>query len=59
MSEILVVVSRVKKIAKEMGVRTGADAIEKLSQMVEAKLKAGAEKVKTAGKKTIGAMDVE
>jgi len=59
MSETLVVVSRVKKMAKEMGVRTGADAIEKLSQMVEAKVKAGAEKAKTAGKKTIQAMDVE
>ena len=38
MAETLVVVSKVKKMAKEAGMRTGADAIEKLSQMVADKV---------------------
>ena len=59
MAEILVVASKVKKLVKEQGMRTGGDAIEKLSQIVEARIKTGIEKAKAAGKKTIGAMDVE
>jgi histone H3/H4 len=59
MSEVLVVASKVKKMVKEQGMRTGGDAIEKLSQMVEARVKAGVEKAKAAGKKTVQAIDVE
>ncbi|MEK7448669.1 MAG: hypothetical protein AAB019_04205 [Planctomycetota bacterium] len=59
MTETLVVVSRVKKMTKEQGMRTGADAIEKLSQVVEAKVKAGIEKARASGKKTVQAIDVE
>lgn len=59
MSEMLVVASKIKKMVKGQGMRTGADAIEKLSQIVEARVKAGVEKAKTAGKKTVQAMDVE
>ena len=59
MAEILVVTSRVKKMVKEQGMRTGADAIEKLSQIIEARVKAGIEKAKAGGKKTIQSMDVE
>lgn len=59
MPETYVVVSKVKKLAKELGMRTGGDAIEKLSLVVEEKIKQGAEKAKQAGKKTIQALDVE
>ena len=59
MAETFVVVSKVKKLAKEMGMRTGADAIEVLSRAVEAKLKEGVEKAKAAGKKTVQGIDVQ
>ncbi len=59
MSETLVVTSKIKKLVKEQGMRTGADAIEKLSQLVEGRIKAGIEKAKTAGKKTIQSIDLE
>ncbi len=59
MAETLVVVSKVKRVAKELGMRTGADAIEKLSQMVEARLKQGVERAKQDNRKTIQAIDVE
>ncbi|MBI4835357.1 MAG: hypothetical protein HY811_11160 [Planctomycetes bacterium] len=59
MAETLVVVSKVKKMAKEAGMRTGADAIEKLSLMVADKVKAGMEKAKASGKKTVQAIDLE
>ncbi len=59
MAETLVVVSKVKKMAKEAGMRTGADAIEKLSQMVADKVKAGMEKAKASGKKTVQASDLD
>ena len=59
MSDVLVVTSKVKKLVKEQGMRTGADAIEKLSQLVEAKIKDGLEKAKASGKKTVQAIDLE
>ena len=58
MSEVLVVTSKVKKIAKEQGMRTSADAIEALSKIVEEKIKAGMEKAKAGGKKTVQASDI-
>lgn len=59
MAETLVVVSKIKKMAKAMELRTGADAIEKLSQIVEARIKQAAEKTKQAGRKTIQSIDIE
>ncbi|MEW6556658.1 MAG: hypothetical protein AB1349_04805 [Elusimicrobiota bacterium] len=59
MAEILVVVSKVKKMAKEAGLRTGKDYIEALSAKVDSMVKASIEKVKADGKKkTIGAEDL-
>ena len=58
MSEILVVASKVKKLIKEQGMRTGADALEALSKIVEEKAKAAMQKAKEAGKKTIQASDI-
>lgn len=59
MSEILVVVSKVKKIVKDAGLRTGADYIAKLSEKVDSIIKASIEKVKReGGKKTLGAEDI-
>ncbi|MBI4178649.1 hypothetical protein HY522_04380 [bacterium] len=58
MAEVLVVTSKVKKVAKEAGMRTGGDAIQSLSDLVVAKLKEGIEKAKAAGKKTVQASDL-
>ena len=59
MSEILVVVSKIKKVVKEAGFRTGGDYIEALSNKVSAMLGASIEKVKADGKKkTLGAEDL-
>ena len=58
MAENLVVTSKVKKVVKELGMRTAGDAIEALSAMVEAKVKEGVEKAKAAGKKTVQASDL-
>ena len=59
MSAVLVVVSKVKKIVKEAGYRTGQDYIAKLSEKVDALIKNSIEKVKQDGKKkTLGAEDV-
>ena len=59
MTENLVVVSKVKKVAKEQGMRTGADAIGKLSQIIEAKIASGIEKARASSKKTIQAIELE
>ena len=59
MVDTLVVTSKVKKLVKEMGMRTGADAIEKLSQSIEEKLRQGVEKAKASGKKTVQAIDLD
>ena len=59
MSEVLVVVSKVKKMVKEQGLRTGEGFIEALSKKVEEMVKKAAEKVKQEGKKkTLGAEDL-
>ncbi|MBI4656855.1 MAG: hypothetical protein HY746_08950 [Elusimicrobia bacterium] len=59
MAEIIVVVSKVKKLAKDAGFRTGADYIEALSAKVNQMVSASIEKVKAEGtKKTIGAEDL-
>lgn len=59
MAETLIVVSKLKKLVKEMGMRTSKDTVEKLSQIIETKIKATAEKVRADGRKTIQAADVE
>lgn len=59
MADTLVVVSKIKKMVKESGYRTGMDYIGSLSTKVEAIVKESIEKVKSAGaKKTLGAEDI-
>ena len=58
MAEVLVVTSKVKKLAKEQGMRTSADAVQALSDIVAAKVKEGIEKARGAGKKTVQASDL-
>ncbi len=59
MADILVVVSKVKKMVKEAGYRTGADYIASLSGKVEEMVKASIEKVKAQGnKKTLSSEDI-
>ena len=60
MSEILLVVSKVKKVVKDAGFRTGGDYIEALSGKINAMVNASIEKVKAdGGKKTLGAEDLQ
>ena len=60
MSDVIVVVSRLKKMGKEAGLRTGKDYVEALSAKVDGIVKASIEKVKAEGKKkTIGAEDLQ
>ena len=59
MAEVLVVVSKVKKMVKDAGMRTGADYITALSGKIEEMVKTSIEKAKAAGdKKTLGAEDL-
>jgi hypothetical protein len=59
MAETLVVVSKIKKMVKEAGFRTGGDYIDSLSAKVEAIVKESVEKVKASGnKKTLGVEDL-
>jgi len=59
MAESLVVVSKVKKMVKEAGLRTGADYIDALSKRIGEIINASVTKVKTdASKKTLGAEDL-
>ncbi len=59
MSEIYVVVSKIKKKVKEAGYRTGKDYTDALSRKVEEILNASVEKVRLDGKKkTLGAEDL-
>lgn len=59
MAEILVVVSKVKKMVKLAGLRTGADYISSLSGKVDEMVKASIEKAKqAANKKTLGTEDL-
>lgn len=59
MAETLVVVSKVKKLVKDAGYRTGGDYIDSLSAKVEQMVKQSIDKVKAdGGKKTLGAEDL-
>lgn len=59
MSEMYVVVSKVKKKVKEAGFRTGKDYSDALSSKIEQIVNASIEKVKMDGKKkTLGAEDL-
>jgi len=59
MAETLVVVSKVKKIVKDAGFRTGGDYIDSLSSKINSIVTASIEKVKAeGGKKTLGAEDL-
>lgn len=59
MAETLVVVSKVKKLVKDAGLRTGGDYIDALSKKIEDTVNASINKVKAdAGKKTLGAEDL-
>jgi hypothetical protein len=60
MPEMLVVVSKVKKMVKEAGYRTGGDYVEALSTRINAMVGASIERVKADGKKkTLGAEDLQ
>jgi hypothetical protein len=59
MAETLVVVSKVKKMVKDTGFRTGGDYIDGLSGKIEELVKASIEKVRQDGKKkTLGQEDL-
>ncbi|MFA5975593.1 MAG: hypothetical protein WC859_05440 [Elusimicrobiota bacterium] len=59
MAETMVVVSKVKKVVKEAGFRTGGDYVEALSKRVSDMVQASIEKVKADGtKKTLGVEDL-
>ena len=60
MAETLVVVSKIKKMVKEAGLRTGGDYIDALSKRVESIIQASVSKVKgETDKKTLGAEDLQ
>ena len=59
MAENLVVVSKVKKMVKEAGFRTGGDFIDGLSNRISQIVQAAVQKVQADGKKkTLGAEDL-
>lgn len=59
MAETTVVVSKIKKMVKDEGLRTGLDYIGGLSKKVEEMVKASIAKVKQeGGKKTLGLEDL-
>ncbi len=59
MAESLVVVSKIKKMVKEQGFRTGGDYIEALSKKVEGIINESLGKIKADGKrKTLGLEDL-
>ena len=59
MAETLVVVSKIKKVVKEAGLRTGGDYIDALSKKISDMVQASVDKVKAdASKKTLGAEDL-
>lgn len=59
MAEILIVTSKVKKMVKEAGLRTGGDYIDALSKKVEELVTGSINKVKAdASKKTLGVEDL-
>lgn len=59
MADVLVVVSKIKKLVKESGLRTGGDYLEGLSKKVVEIVQSSINKVKADGKKkTIGIEDL-
>ena len=59
MGETLVVVSKVKKMVKDAGFRTGGDYVDALSAKIDAAVKASIQKVQAEGKKkTLGVEDL-
>lgn len=59
MAEVIVVVSKIKKLVKEAGFRTGGDYIDALSAKIDATVRASIQKVQAEGKKkTLGAEDL-
>ena len=59
MADTLVVVSKIKKMVKEQGLRTGVDYVEALSKKVEGVITESINKVKADNKKkTLGAEDL-
>ena len=59
MAETLVVASKVKKLVKEAGYRTGGDYLEGLSDKIKEVILTSIEKVKADGKrKTLGREDL-
>ena len=60
MAETLVVVSKIKKMVKDAGFRTGGDYVDALSNRISQIVSASIEKVKADGsKKTLGAEDLQ
>jgi hypothetical protein len=60
MAETLVIASKVKKLVKEAGFRTGGDYLEALSNKINELVKASISKVQADGKKkTLGAEDLQ
>jgi hypothetical protein len=60
MAETLVVVSKIKKMVKEAGLRTGGDYVDALSARILQIVNASVERVKAdASKKTLGAEDLQ
>ena len=60
MSEMMVVVSKVKKMVKDAGYRTGGDYVDALSAKIGAIVTASIEHSKLDGKKkTLGAEDLQ
>lgn len=59
MAETFVVVSKIKKLVKDQGFRTGGDYIEGLSKKVETIIGESLNKIKADGKrKTLGQEDL-
>lgn len=59
MADTFVVVSKIKKVVKEAGFRTGGDYVNELSKRVEQMIKDSIAKVQSDGtKKTLGAEDL-
>ena len=60
MADTYVVVSKIKKVVKEAGLRTGGDYIEAISKRVDSLVQASITKVKgDANNKTLGAEDLQ
>ena len=60
MAETLVVVSKIKKMVKDAGFRTGGDYVDALSSRISTLVQASIDKVKNDGsKKTLGAEDLQ